>query len=393
MGAVCVQVNLHHVRGLELEELEALASARTGARPRDPRLGRLPRARTGRATSPRSGSAASRRGSSAPARSGARCCASSPGFYRADLAGRPELVEAERTVRLRRPSRRGAGRRGRGRDAPPREPLRLHGLRVRGDRRRDGSARVGVFLDLINPVAALENPVAVVERLAPLAHAGHVKDYVFRSIPTDDGYHRRGFEVLYRYPGEGVADLPAPGRSAPPRRGGANLLPDRSKASTTEPTSPTSASGSTPAWRACGSWPHEGGRLHRGRWQRGRPGRGAAGSGAERGGGRRPSAVRRAQPRRPRAAGRLLPGAAGEPAGHPRPRSRRRRRDVRRARERVAAGRPRLRARRRRRAGRPRARARALPRAGSRPARTTARRRRCRRPSSPPTTPSGARQG
>ena len=31
----------------------------------------------------------------------------------------------------------------------------------------------------------------------------------FESIPTDDGYHRRGFKVLYRYPGEGVADLPA----------------------------------------------------------------------------------------------------------------------------------------------------------------------------------------
>ena len=69
--------------------------------------------------------------------------------------------------------------------------------------------RVGVFLDLVNAVAALEDPVPVVRALAPLARAGHVKDYVFRSIPTDDGYHRRGFEVLYRYPGEGVADLPA----------------------------------------------------------------------------------------------------------------------------------------------------------------------------------------
>ena len=35
-----------------------------------------------------------------------------------------------------------------------------------------------------------------------------MKDYVFESIPTDDGYHRRGFAVMYRYPGEGVADLP-----------------------------------------------------------------------------------------------------------------------------------------------------------------------------------------
>jgi sugar phosphate isomerase/epimerase len=70
-------------------------------------------------------------------------------------------------------------------------------------------AEVGVFLDLINPVAALDDPLAVVERLAPLARAGHVKDYLFNSLPTDDGYHRRGFEVLYRYPGEGVADLAA----------------------------------------------------------------------------------------------------------------------------------------------------------------------------------------
>jgi sugar phosphate isomerase/epimerase len=68
---------------------------------------------------------------------------------------------------------------------------------------------MGVFLDLINPIAALDDPLAVVEALAPLALAGHVKDYVLESIPTDDGYHRRGFAVLYRYPGEGVADLPA----------------------------------------------------------------------------------------------------------------------------------------------------------------------------------------
>jgi sugar phosphate isomerase/epimerase len=69
--------------------------------------------------------------------------------------------------------------------------------------------RVGVFLDLINPIAALDDPRPVIAELAPLADAGHVKDYVFRSIQTDDSYHRRGFEVLYRYPGEGVAPLAA----------------------------------------------------------------------------------------------------------------------------------------------------------------------------------------
>ena len=49
----------------------------------------------------------------------------------------------------------------------------------------------------------------MVEQLAPFAVAGHVKDFVLESIHNDDGYHRRGFSVLYRYPGEGVADLPA----------------------------------------------------------------------------------------------------------------------------------------------------------------------------------------
>jgi sugar phosphate isomerase/epimerase len=71
-----------------------------------------------------------------------------------------------------------------------------------------GDDRVRVFLDLINPVSAFEDPEPVVRRLAPLAVAGHIKDYELVSIPTDDGYHRRGFSVMWRYPGEGVVDLP-----------------------------------------------------------------------------------------------------------------------------------------------------------------------------------------
>ena len=66
-----------------------------------------------------------------------------------------------------------------------------------------------VFLDLINPVSALEDPEPVVRALAPLAVAGHVKDYALESIWTEGRYHRRGFNVLWRYPGEGVADLRA----------------------------------------------------------------------------------------------------------------------------------------------------------------------------------------
>jgi hypothetical protein len=44
--------------------------------------------------------------------------------------------------------------------------------------------------------------------MAPHARAGHIKDYAFRSILCEDGHHRYGFEVLFAYPGEGVADLP-----------------------------------------------------------------------------------------------------------------------------------------------------------------------------------------
>ena len=51
---------------------------------------------------------------------------------------------------------------------------------------------VGVFLDLINPVSSFEDPAPVIERLAPLAPAGHVKDYELVSDFVDDGYHRRG---------------------------------------------------------------------------------------------------------------------------------------------------------------------------------------------------------
>ena len=124
----------------------------------------------------------------------------------------------------------------------------------RVDRGRGRGGSIGVFLDLVNPIAALDDPVPVIEALAPLARAGHVKDYVFRSMPTDDGYHRRGFEVLYRYPGEGVADLPALIASALVAVSASATSTSPSRASTTARTSTTSGSGSAGASRCCGSW-------------------------------------------------------------------------------------------------------------------------------------------
>jgi sugar phosphate isomerase/epimerase len=70
-----------------------------------------------------------------------------------------------------------------------------------------GRDRMGVFLDLINPLVTFDDPIRAIERLAPLASSGHVRDFELKSIQQPDHYHRRGFEVLYRYPGEGAAPL------------------------------------------------------------------------------------------------------------------------------------------------------------------------------------------
>jgi sugar phosphate isomerase/epimerase len=131
------------------------------------------------------------------------------GFYRADLASQPKLIEAERRYVsdvLVRAS----------------EGARAAGVRLLLENHSDftvdeyerivrevGGDRVGVWLDLINPVVTFDDPMRAIERLAPLASSGHVRDFELRSIQQPDHYHRRGFEVLYRYPGEGVAPVAA----------------------------------------------------------------------------------------------------------------------------------------------------------------------------------------
>lgn len=130
------------------------------------------------------------------------------GFYRADLASRPAAIEAERRWVIEAlvaslPAVRDAG---------VTLALENHADFTAAEYRSIietvADDRVRVFLDVINPVAALEDPVPVVAELAPFAVAGHVKDFKLESIQTEGGYHRRGFSVLYRYPGEGIADLP-----------------------------------------------------------------------------------------------------------------------------------------------------------------------------------------
>jgi sugar phosphate isomerase/epimerase len=205
LEAEFVQVNLHHVRERALEDLIGLA-ARAGE------LGLrllasgdfLGQSRTGDA--PALGIARIQAWLERAVALGSPILRVVSGFYRSDLMGRPELIDAERryVVDVLRGALPAA-------DAAGIALLLENHSDFTVDEFRslvaEAGGRTGVFLDLINPIAALDDPVPVVQSLAPLARAGHVKDYVFESIPTDDGYHRRGFEVRYRYPGEGVAEL------------------------------------------------------------------------------------------------------------------------------------------------------------------------------------------
>jgi sugar phosphate isomerase/epimerase len=131
------------------------------------------------------------------------------GFYRAELATEPRSIEAERRyvtqVLL------GA-----------RDVAAEQGVLLIMENHSDflvteyveivrdvGTAHVGIFLDLINPIVTFDDPFRAIEVLAPLARSGHVRDFELISTYQPDRYHRRGFDVRYRYPGEGVAPLAA----------------------------------------------------------------------------------------------------------------------------------------------------------------------------------------
>ena len=205
-GADFVQLSLHHVRELSTAELSSLAR-RAGdlglelLASGDPLGG----AHRGEAPADATGRVEEWLGRAAALSSPILRVAS--GFYRADLAGRPGAIESERQWTIEAlggalPAARAAG---------IVLAIENHSDFTVAEYRSilEATGEVRVFLDLINPVSALEDPEPVVRALAPLAVAGHVKDYALESIWTEGRYHRRGFNVLWRYPGEGVADLRA----------------------------------------------------------------------------------------------------------------------------------------------------------------------------------------
>jgi sugar phosphate isomerase/epimerase len=68
---------------------------------------------------------------------------------------------------------------------------------------------VAPFLDVTNPYNVWDDPVEAIGQLGKYAVAGHVKDFVLSSIWNADEFHRYGYTVEFRYPGEGVADVPS----------------------------------------------------------------------------------------------------------------------------------------------------------------------------------------
>ena len=208
LGAPVVTLNLHHARERSLSELGRLRSLADD-------LGLRLLAQGDFIGSPRRGDAVSAGLARVQAWVERAAALASPslrlvsGFYRAELAGKPELIEAERAYVSEVLARASNSARATG----VRLLLENHSdFTVEEYERivRDvGSDRMGVFLDVINPLVTFDDPMRAIERLAPLASSGHIRDFELRSIQQPDNYHRRGFEVLYRYPGEGVAPLAA----------------------------------------------------------------------------------------------------------------------------------------------------------------------------------------
>ena len=79
--------------------------------------------------------------------------------------------------------------------------------------RRLESNYIGICLDTVNSLGALEVPKCVVETLAPLTVNLHIKDFVIERIPAKIGFLVRGAQA-----GCGLLDIPWILRQMPPDR-------------------------------------------------------------------------------------------------------------------------------------------------------------------------------
>lgn len=66
------------------------------------------------------------------------------------------------------------------------------------------SDRVRIYLDVANPWPVHEDVVEAVARMAPLSVAVDVKDLYVESRWASNRWHRKGFDVIYTWPGVGI---------------------------------------------------------------------------------------------------------------------------------------------------------------------------------------------
>ena len=78
--------------------------------------------------------------------------------------------------------------------------------------RRLESAHVGICLDTVNSLGALEPPAYVIETLAPLTVNLHIKDFVIERVPSKMGFTVRGAQA-----GCGMLDVPSVLKQMPER--------------------------------------------------------------------------------------------------------------------------------------------------------------------------------
>lgn len=207
LGAQFVQLNTYHLRNYSPQDVEELRGLAEGLG-----LGiTLAGTMVGRASegSTRPGVERVREWLGLARALGSPFMRVSSGFYRSELMGQQDAIHAElRYV---------CDVLGRATDESDGEPVQVL-IENHSDFTPDeyaelietvGPSRLGVFLDIINPVSMLLDPLPVVRRLVPWAVAGHAKDYRLVSHYVEDKFHRRGFDVQWCYPGEGVADLTA----------------------------------------------------------------------------------------------------------------------------------------------------------------------------------------
>lgn len=206
LGAPVVALNLHHTRSRSVERHRALAAFADD-------LGIRLLAQGDFLGSPRHGDTPSvgveriRRWLRFATAIGSPTLRLASGFYRAEIAARPDLIDAERryVTEVLLTGRSDAA------DAGVRLIVENHSDFLVSEYeaivQEVGADDVGIFLDLINPIMTFDDVFRAIDVLAPLARSGHVRDFELISVQQPDAYHRRGFDVRYRYPGEGVAPL------------------------------------------------------------------------------------------------------------------------------------------------------------------------------------------